>query len=41
MVTIHHYKGYLNTTFHFYVKGTEDISYDITSINGETEHSTS
>ena len=38
MATIHPYKGYLNTEFHFYANGTEDISYDIISINVDTEH---
>ena len=37
MATVHPYKGYLNTEFHFYANGTEDISYDIISINEETE----
>lgn len=37
MATIHPYKGYLNTKFHFYANGTEDISYNVISLNGDTE----
>lgn len=29
MATVHPYKGYLNTEFHFYANGSEDIAYDI------------
>ena len=31
MATVHPYKGYLNTEFHFYANGTEDIPYSILS----------
>ena len=36
MATIHPYKGYLNTEFHIYAKGTEDVKYEIHPIhNGD------
>lgn len=31
MATIHPYKGYLNTEFHLYAKGTENVTYNIFS----------
>lgn len=36
MATIHPYKGYLNTQFHFYANGTEDIPYSIFFDNSES-----
>ena len=36
MATIHPYKGYLNTEFHLYAKGTEDVTYEVFPTNGET-----
>ena len=36
MATIHPYKGYLNTEFHIYAKGTEDVTYEVFPTNGET-----
>ena len=36
MATIHPYKGYLNTEFHIYAKGTEDVKYEVHPIhNGD------
>lgn len=39
MATVHPYKGYLNSNFNFYAKGTEDISYNIVSLNNEHKDS--
>ena len=39
MATIHPYKGYLNTKFHFYAKGSEVVSYTIVSLNEESKSS--
>lgn len=38
MATVHPYKGYLNTKFHFYAKGIEDITYKIYSIEKGIAH---
>lgn len=35
MATIHPYKGYLNTKFHLYAKGTIDVDYKISPIGDE------
>ena len=35
MATIHPYKGYLNTKFHFYAKGAENVSYSVISLDKE------
>ena len=36
MATIHPYKGYLNTEFHIYAKGTKDVKYEVHPIhNGD------
>lgn len=37
MATVHPYKGYLNTQFHLYATGTEEVSYDIFDTNSEQE----
>ncbi len=37
MATVHPYKGYLNTEFHFYANGTEDIPYSILSEDSECD----
>lgn len=37
MATVHPYKGYLNTEFHFYANGTEDIPYSILSDDSECD----
>lgn len=37
MATVHPYKGYLNTEFHFYANGTEDIPYSILSEGSECD----
>lgn len=39
MATVHPYKGYLNTEFHFYANGTEDIAYDIFSESSDSDTS--
>lgn len=41
MATIHPYKGYLNTEFHLYAKGTEDVTYKVFSNGDETTPLTS
>lgn len=41
MATIHPYKGYLNTEFHLYAKGTEDVAYRVFSNGDETTPLTS
>lgn len=38
MATVHPYKGYLNSEFHFYARGTKDVEYSIFSNNGEKEN---
>lgn len=35
MATVHPHKGYLNTTFHFFAKGSEDVEYCIFPNNNE------
>ena len=37
MATVHPYKGYLNTEFHFYANGSEDIPYSILSEDSECD----
>ena len=37
MATIHPYKGYLNTKFHLYAKGTQDVSFSIFLVRNEGE----
>lgn len=37
MATVHPYKGYLNTKFHLYAKGTQDVSFSIFLVRNEGE----
>lgn len=35
MATVHPYKGFINTKFFLYAKGTEEVAYEVTPINGK------
>lgn len=37
MATVHPYKGFLNTEFHIYTKGTEDTKYEVRSCKEESD----